>query len=83
MRAVAREPLDQHVQQTVKMFRDAGFTINAIRYPLSDAAIAWLCRFNGAPAGWVPPMAWRYAPNAACQLNAEQKARETGLQPPG
>lgn len=57
-------------------FRAAGFTAAAINYPLSDAAVAWLCKFNGAPDGWVPPRAWRYAPNAWCQANAEKKAAE-------
>lgn len=46
----------------------------AINYPLSAAAVQWLCRFNGAPTGWDVPIAWRYAPNAACQKMLERKA---------
>ena len=63
-------------EPTESEFREAGFTANAINYPMSDAAVAWLCKFNGAPDGWVPPRAWRYAPNAACRDNCEQKAAE-------
>lgn len=75
--------MDFHVAQTVKVFRDCGFTINAIRYPLSEAALAWLCKFNGAPAGWKPPYGWRYAPNAACRDNCERNAAATGAKPAG
>lgn len=55
-------------------FRAAGYTANAIKYPLSDGAVAYLCKFNGAPDGWIPPRAWRYAPNAACQTMLERNA---------
>lgn len=65
--------LDHHITQTVKLFRDVGYTINAVRYRLSDAAVAWLCNFNGAPDGWVPPPGWRYAPNPACQAMLEAR----------
>lgn len=78
-----RPALDQHVIQTVKMFRDVGYTINAMRHPLSDAAVAWLCQFNGAPEGWKSPSAWRYAPNPACQAMLEKKAAATGAKPDG
>ena len=59
---------------TEKEFRDVGYTAAAINYPLSDAAVAWLCAFNGAPVGWVPPRAWRFAPNPACQAMLERNA---------
>jgi hypothetical protein len=55
-------------------FRAAGFTADAVNYPLSDAAVAWLCQFNGAPNGWTPPRAWRYAPNPAMQATLERNA---------
>lgn len=48
---------------TEKEFRDAGYTYDAINYPLSDAALARLCKFNGITPERAP-RAWRYAPNA-------------------
>jgi len=42
---------------------------------MSDAAVAWLCKFNGAPDGWVPPRAWRYA----AELPTESIARTAAL----
>lgn len=59
-------------------FRAAGYTANAISFPISDAAVEWLCKFNGAPDGWKYPRAWNYAPNAACQAMLERNAAATG-----
>lgn len=65
---------DLHVQQTSKVFRDAGFTMAAIQYPLSATGVAWVLAFNRAPAGWTPPHGWRYAPNPAMRKSIETKA---------
>jgi hypothetical protein len=66
--------LDHHIVQTHDMFRAAGFTLAAIQYPLSEAAVAWLLKFNGAPDGWKSPHAWRYAPNQTMRETLERNA---------
>lgn len=45
-----------------KEFRDAGYTVNAIKYPMSTKGFLKLCAFNGVDPNKVP-RAWLYAPN--------------------
>lgn len=54
-------------------FRACGFTGEAINYPLSVRAYAWLCAFNGAREGETP-WTWRYAPNPAMQKYLDRLA---------
>lgn len=56
-----------------KEFRVCGYTANAVRYPLSEAAFLWLCKFNGADPAKAP-RAWRYAPNAEMKRILERNA---------
>lgn len=58
---------------TEQEFRDIGFTAEAINYPLSDRAFAWLCKFNGLTQEQAP-RAFRYAPNAYMQKYLDDKA---------
>lgn len=59
-------------------FRAAGFTRDAINYPLSERAYLWRCQFNGALPGKTP-WTWRYAPNAYMQALEDRYGREAGL----
>lgn len=69
-----------------KELRDAGFTSAARSFPMSDAALACLCAYNGIGPEKAP-RAWRYAPNAAVRdcwervaaLNSE---RSLAIAPP-
>lgn len=56
--------------------RSAGFTAAARNFPMSDAALEWLCKFNGVSVAQAPA-AWRYAPNAWCRDYCERMARAT------
>jgi len=58
-------PYDAHVVLANKLFRDCGFSLAAMQWPRSPAAIDALRRFNGAPDGWKHPFAWGYFPNPA------------------
>ena len=55
---------DAHVQLAHKLFRDVGFTIEAMQFPRSPEALDALRKLNNVPAGWVEPVGWRYHPNA-------------------
>lgn len=57
---------------TEKEFRDAGYSAAAINFPLSDAAFAHLCAFNGIRPDQAP-RAWRYSPNATVRDYWEQR----------
>src|SRR5580698_2238525 len=61
---------------TAESFRAVGYTPAAIDYPLSPAAIQWLRRWNGVPAGTPHPPAWEYAPSSYEQARIERYARE-------
>lgn len=63
---------------TEKEFRDAGYTADAINYPLSYEAFALLCKFNGTSPS-VAPRAWRYAPNDYVRGQWELLARPRTL----
>lgn len=63
---------------TEKEFRDAGYTADAINYPLSISAFEALCAWNGA-APQNAPRAWRYAPNKRLQEFWEGVARKRAL----
>lgn len=63
-------------QPTETEFRAIGYTKNAINFPLSEAAVAELCTFNGIAIEQLPNSAWRYAPNAIVQAYWERKAKE-------
>lgn len=47
-------------------FRQAGFTIDAINFPLSEIGQRWIAISNGIPVESMP-RAWRFAPNAYMQ----------------
>ncbi len=59
-------------------FRMSGFTAEAIKYPLSERAYLWLCKFNGAKPGETP-WTWRYAPNPLMQASLDRDAEKDGL----
>lgn len=48
---------------TEEELRLTGFTAAAAAFPLSEAAVRWLARYNGVPAGMAVPRGWHYAPN--------------------
>lgn len=54
-------------------FRACGYTGEAAKYPLSDRAFLWLCRWNGISPE-LAPRTWRYAPNAFVQASLDRKA---------
>lgn len=64
------ESYDDHIHTA---FRVSGFTREALKYPLSDQAYAWLLSFNGITTQKVP-WQWRYAPNAYMQGYLQQRA---------
>lgn len=61
------EPHDAHVVLAKKLFRDCGFTIEAMRYKRPLGALIALKRFNRVPDDWKHPIAWEYHPNAYCR----------------
>lgn len=71
----AEEPYDAHVRQAEAEFRSVGFTLAAMQYKRSPEALAALLEFNGAPAGFKPPFAWNYHPNAWCKRRWEETGR--------
>ena len=60
---------------TDQQLRDAGYTSAARAYPMSEAAVRWLCGFNGVTLAQAPA-AWWYAPNLACREMCERKTLE-------
>lgn len=68
------DPEDQcaHVEYAKKMFRDVGFTIEAMRYRRTAEALEGLRQFNNVPAGWRHPVAWEYFPNEHMRDNWQQ-----------
>ncbi len=71
--AAKMERIPSVIVPTEKQFRDAGYTADAVNYPLSEAAVARLCAFNGITPD-LAPLAWRYAPNAIVRDYWENKA---------
>jgi hypothetical protein len=71
---VIDEPHDAHVRAATKLFRDCGFTLDAMQYPRPPEALTALKRFNGLPDDAKVPVAWHYHPNAWCA----RKWAETG-----
>lgn len=61
---------------TTEQLRNAGYTNNAAKYPLSEAGVRWIAAFNGVPFNMVPP-AWCYAPNPYMLAYVEEKANAT------
>lgn len=57
------ELCDAHVKQAERLFRDAGFTLHAMRFKRPPEALAGLRKFNNVPDDWVHPFAWNYFPN--------------------
>ena len=55
-------------------FRKAGYTGNAINFPLSEAAFRAKCKWNGIDPKDAPRV-WRYAPNEWCRQFFEQRAK--------
>lgn len=55
--------LETMTTPTEKEFRDAGYTADAVNYPLTERAFQALCEYNGVTTAQAP-RAWRYAPNA-------------------
>ena len=53
-------------------FRQSGYTANAINFPLTAAAFAEKCRWNGVDPA-IAPRAWRYAPNEWCRRYWEDR----------
>jgi len=62
---MAEDQHDAHVALATKTFRDSGFSLAAMQWKRSAAEVEALRQFNGAPAGWAHPFAWRYFPNPA------------------
>jgi hypothetical protein len=60
---------DSHVLLAQKLFRDVGFTLHAMQFKRSPAALAALRKFNRVPADWQHPFAWNYHPNEWCRDN--------------
>lgn len=60
------EPHDAHVELAHKIFRDCGFTIEAMKYKRPPEALIALKRFNGLPDDAKVPFAWNYHPNEWC-----------------
>lgn len=60
---------------TDDQLRAAGYTANARRYPLSNAAVRWVCRFNGITVT-MAPHSWFYAPNEAMRRYVEDRAAD-------
>lgn len=60
---------------TEEDFRATGWTVDAVNYPISDAAFAYRCRFNNIDPALAPPT-WHYAPNEWVQQDLETKAQE-------
>jgi hypothetical protein len=58
---------------TDEQFRAAGYTVNARKFPLSEAAVRWVAEFNGIPFEKIPP-AWCYAPNPFMHTLVEEAA---------
>lgn len=52
-------------------FRAAGFTADAVNFPLSERACRYVAKFNGVPEEKMP-RAWQYAPNAYMQKWLDQ-----------
>jgi len=52
-------------------FRAAGWTPDAVNYPLSDEAYAYRLKYNGVTSS--NNEAWKYAPNAWVQNDLHQK----------
>ena len=67
--AVISEPLphDAHVVAANKVFRDCGFTLAAMQFKRTPAALIALKWFNGLPADARVPFAWNYHPNEWCR----------------
>lgn len=55
--------------------RAAGYTSKARDFPLSDAAVTWLCNFNGVRFDQAPN-AWFFAPNPAVRETLERKGAQ-------
>ena len=62
------------IEITEEKFRATGYTINALKYPLSDVGVASLCRFNGITPAQAP-QTWRYAPNEYMRRWRENQGR--------
>lgn len=65
-------PHDSHVQLANKTFRDCGFSLAAMQFPRSVAALEGLKRFNGLKPDAKAPFAWSYFPNAFMRDNWER-----------
>lgn len=63
------EPFDAHVSAAHKVFRDCGFTLAAMQFKRTAAALVGLKRFNGLKDDAKVPFAWGYHPNAWCRDN--------------
>ena len=68
------EPHDAHVVLANQVFRDCGFTLNAMQFRRPPEALEALRKFNRVPDGWQHPFAWNYHPNEWCA----RRWRETG-----
>jgi len=56
-------PHDAHVMLANKLFRDAGYTLAAMRYPRPADALVALKAHNGLAPDAKVPFAWNYHPN--------------------
>jgi hypothetical protein len=60
---------------TEEEFRKAGFTIEALKYPLSPEGIRFVAQFNGIKIEQMPET-WKYAPNPTMQEYCHKKGLE-------
>ena len=63
------EPHDAHVVLAAKLFRDCGFSLDAMQFKRTPEALQGLRNFNRVTDSVTLPFAWRYHPNAYMRDN--------------